>query len=80
MAFTVSSNKGYFNRISSTTMQAQSTWKLDDAHSKIGFAITRIMISEVERQFWEFDITVTASDDFDSAAFDVTIKLEMAQQ
>jgi polyisoprenoid-binding protein YceI len=33
---------------SQTTISAQSTWRSDSAHSKVGFAITHLMISEVE--------------------------------
>ena len=53
---------------------AQSTWKSDGAHSKVGFAITHLMISEVEGHFSEFDITATATDTFDDAEFSVDIK------
>lgn len=56
-------------------VQAQSTWKSDGAHSKVGFGITHLMISEVEGHFGEFDITATAGDDFDNASFDVDIKV-----
>ncbi|SDR01426.1 YceI family protein [Flagellimonas zhangzhouensis] len=57
------------------TVQAQSTWKSDGAHSKVGFSITHLMISEVEGSFGEFDITATAGDDFDNASFEVDIKV-----
>ena len=53
---------------------AQSTWKSDPAHSKVGFAITHLMISEVEGHFGEFDITATATDTFEEAEFTVDIK------
>ncbi|MDC6383815.1 polyisoprenoid-binding protein [Flagellimonas taeanensis] len=53
---------------------AQSSWKLDKSHSKVGFAITHLMISEVEGHFSEFDITATASDTFGDAEFTVDIK------
>ncbi|MBO0320725.1 YceI family protein [Muricauda sp. CAU 1633] len=53
---------------------AQSTWKSDAAHSKVGFAITHLMISEVEGHFGEFDITATATDAFEDIAFTVDIK------
>lgn len=53
---------------------AQSSWKLDKSHSKVGFAITHLMISEVEGHFSEFDITATASDTFGDAEFMVDIK------
>ncbi len=53
---------------------AQSSWKSDRAHSKVGFAITHLMISEVEGHFSDFDITATASDTFGDAEFMVDIK------
>ena len=53
---------------------SQSTWKSDGAHSKVGFAITHLMISEVEGHFGEFDITATATDTFGDAEFTVDIK------
>jgi polyisoprenoid-binding protein YceI len=53
---------------------AQSTWKSDPAHSKVGFAITHLMISEVEGHFGDFDITATATDTFEDAEFMVDIK------
>tara|TARA_R110002012_G_scaffold61085_1_gene160115 strand:- start:186 stop:752 length:567 start_codon:yes stop_codon:yes gene_type:complete len=53
---------------------AQSTWKSDGAHSKVGFGITHLMISEVEGHFSDFDITATATDTFDDADFTVDIK------
>ena len=53
---------------------AQSSWKSDRAHSKVGFAITHLMISEVEGHFSDFDIMATASDTFGDAEFTVDIK------
>lgn len=55
-------------------VSAQSTWKSDGAHSKVGFAITHLMISEVEGHFSDFDITATATDTFGDAEFMVDIK------
>ncbi|MGN7513691.1 MAG: YceI family protein [Allomuricauda sp.] len=60
--------------LTSLMVAAQSTWKSDGAHSKVGFAITHLMISEVEGHFGEFDITATATDTFDEAEFSVDIK------
>ena len=54
--------------ITSLAITAQSTWKSDGAHSKVGFAITHLMISEVEGHFGEFDISATATDTFDNAS------------
>ncbi|WP_127136246.1 YceI family protein [Flagellimonas oceanensis] len=68
--------KTFFTLAFMTTVvvAAQSTWKSDGAHSKVGFAITHLMISEVEGHFSEFDITATATDTFDDAEFTVDIK------
>lgn len=68
--------KVFFTVAFMTTLMAaaQSTWKSDGAHSKVGFAITHLMISEVEGHFSEFDITATATDTFDDAEFSVDIK------
>ncbi|HZJ20218.1 MAG TPA: YceI family protein [Pricia sp.] len=57
-----------------TVVSAQSTWKADNAHSKVGFAITHLMISEVEGHFGEFDITATADEAFSEPDFTVDIK------
>ncbi|MCW5909501.1 MAG: YceI family protein [Cyclobacteriaceae bacterium] len=52
---------------------AQTTWKVDKAHSKLGFAITHLLISEVEGQFNSFDATITATgEDFSDAAIELT--------
>lgn len=60
--------------IACATLTAQSTWKADNAHSKVGFAITHLMISEVEGHFGEFDITATADDAFSEPSFTVELK------
>ena len=59
--------------IACATLSAQSTWKADNAHSKVGFAISHLMISEVEGRFGEFEITATADDAFSEPSFDVEI-------
>ena len=53
---------------------AQSTWKSDAAHSRVGFGISHLMISTVEGHFSDFDITATATDTFEDAEFMVDIK------
>jgi len=60
--------------IACATLTAQSTWKSDAAHSKVGFAITHLMISEVEGHFGEFDITATADETFSEPNFSVDVK------
>lgn len=60
--------------IACTSLTAQSTWKADGAHSKVGFSITHLMISEVEGNFGEFDISATADDAFSEPNFTVEIQ------
>jgi len=56
------------------TTFAQSTWKVDKAHSKVIFNITHLMISEVTGNFGDFDIQATADDTFANPNFTVEIK------
>ena len=49
------------------------TWKNDKTHSKIGFSVTHLMVSDVQGSFKTFDVTVTATkDDLSDAVFEVT--------
>jgi len=51
---------------------AQS-WSVDKAHSKLGFSITHMMISEVDGSFKSFDAKITSSkEDFSDAVFELT--------
>lgn len=51
------------------------TWVMDQAHSKIGFSVSHMVISETEGSFNEFDATVTSSkEDFDGADVTFTAK------
>ena len=52
------------------------TWKVDNAHSEVGFSIRHLMISKVRGKFERFDATfVTAEDPLDSS---VTASAEVA--
>lgn len=54
---------------------AQTTWTIDKAHSKIGFNVTHMAVSEVEGNFKDFDGSlVTKSEDFDGAEVTFTAK------
>ena len=56
---------------------AQASWTIDRNHSKIGFTVTHMAISEVEGNFKDFDATVNAkSDDFSGS--DVTFTAKVA--
>lgn len=59
--------------ISLVTVSAQSTWKVDNAHSSINFSISHFMISEVTGNFGKFDIEAKANEKFESPTFSVTI-------
>lgn len=49
------------------------TWSLDRAHSKLGFSITHMKISDVEGSFGNFDVKVTAAKaDFTDAQIELT--------
>lgn len=52
---------------------AQTTWEADAAHSKIGFEITHMMISDVEGSFKKFQSTIVSSKpDFSDAVITLT--------
>jgi polyisoprenoid-binding protein YceI len=48
-------------------------WSVDKAHSKVGFSVVHLMLSDVEGSFKISDATLTASkDDFTDAQFELT--------
>lgn len=50
------------------------TWSVDKAHSKLGFGITHMMITEVDGTFKSFDAKITSSkEDFSDAVFELTV-------
>ena len=60
----------------SGTAFAQTTWTIDKAHSKIGFNVIHMAISEVEGEFTDFDAkVVSTSDDFHNADVEFTAKV-----
>lgn len=49
------------------------TWSLDQAHAKLGFEVTHLMVSSVEGSFKTFDVKVTSSnDEFTDAVIELT--------
>jgi polyisoprenoid-binding protein YceI len=53
---------------------AQTNWTNDKMHSKIGFTITHLMVSDVDGIFKDFTCTITASKpDFSDAKFQLTV-------
>jgi polyisoprenoid-binding protein YceI len=54
---------------------AQTTWTIDKVHSKIGFNVTHMAVSEVEGKFNDFEGTVASkSDDFNGSQIAFTAK------
>jgi polyisoprenoid-binding protein YceI len=48
-------------------------WSLDKAHSKLGFGVTHLLVSEVEGNFNSFDAKITSStDDFSDAVIELS--------
>lgn len=49
------------------------TWTVDKAHSKVGFTVTHLLLSEVDGNFKTFDAKITATKpDLSDAVFDLT--------
>ena len=59
------------------TLQAQSKWSFDKAHSKISFNVEHLVISEVNGQFGTFDGEVTSSSE-DFAGSNINFTIEVA--
>ena len=59
----------------STAAFAQSTWKVDKAHSRLTFTITHLAVSDVDGVFKDFNVTITAAKpDFSDAKFEMVAK------
>ena len=51
----------------------QATWKLDRSHSRLGFNITHLTITEVDGAFKKFDAKITTTrEDFTDAVVEMT--------
>ena len=58
--------------ISAASADAQ-TWSIDKAHSKLGFGVTHLMVSDVEGSFKSVEAKITSSkDDFSDAVIELT--------
>lgn len=68
----------FFAILTSSVLALAQTggWKVDKAHSSVGFTVKHLVISEVSGNFKEYDITVTSEkEDFTDAAFEATINV-----
>lgn len=60
----------------SSAVMAQTNWVIDKSHTKIGFAVDHLVISEVEGYFRTFDGKVTTkSDDFQDASIEFSVDI-----
>lgn len=52
---------------------AQTSWKADSYHSKLGFTVTHLGIADVPGHFEKYDVTITSSKpDFSDAVVELT--------
>jgi polyisoprenoid-binding protein YceI len=57
----------------STALFSQTKWQANKAHSKVGFTVTHLSISEVDGNFKKFDASMISSKpDFSDAVFEMT--------
>ncbi|MBX2971209.1 MAG: YceI family protein [Cyclobacteriaceae bacterium] len=60
----------------SGSMLAQSTWSIDKVHSKIGFSVSHMVVSETEGSFKDYTGSVISkTDDFNGAEVSFTAKV-----
>ncbi len=65
----------FFTFATITSTSAQTKWNLDKSHSKVGFSVSHMVITDVEGNFKDFDATVTTTgEDFSTAKIDFTAK------
>lgn len=48
--------------ITASSFAQTKVWKTDNAHSKVGFAISHLVVSEVEGKFSDYEATVTTDE------------------
>ena len=62
-----------FVGIASLSLQAQTRWVFDKAHTSVGFSVSHMVISETTGTFKDFSGTVTSSnDDFTGSTIEFT--------
>lgn len=58
------------------TLEKTATWTLDKMHAKVGFAISHMLVSEIEGHFKNFDIKVSnAKEDLSDAEIEFTTQV-----
>ncbi len=62
--------------LSASLTFAQTNWAFDKSHSKIGFSVTHLLITDVEGQFKEFEGTIVSpTDNFENASINFTAEI-----
>ncbi|MCE7863649.1 MAG: polyisoprenoid-binding protein [Bacteroidetes bacterium CHB5] len=55
---------------------AQTTWKIDKGHSKVGFSVTHMVVAETEGKFNDFEGTIVSkTEDFNGAEVQFSAKV-----
>src|SRR3954469_23755649 len=57
---------------------AQVNWKVDASHSKLGFSVTHMMVSETEGKFKVFDGTASSKSEVDFTNADINFTADAA--
>lgn len=57
-----------------TSALSQTTWKIDAGHSKVGFSVTHMMVSDVDGKFkiYEGKVSSKTDEDFTDSSIDFT--------
>ncbi len=61
----------------SLSAKAQTNWNVDASHSKMGFAITHMMVSETEGKFKVYEGTVSSKSDMDFTGASIDFKVDV---
>lgn len=62
--------------LSSLAAYSQTTWTNDPAHSRLGFIVKHLTVSEIDGRFADFSVKVTTSKaDYSDAQIEVTAKV-----
>ena len=57
---------------------AQTNWKIDNSHSKVGFSVTHAMVSEVEGKFKIYEGSVSSKSDLDFTDANISFSADAA--
>ncbi len=63
--------------VASIAANAQTNWKIDNSHSKSGFSVTHMMVSEVEGQFKVYGGEVESKTETDFTDATITFTLDV---